>query len=58
MPYTLNVAEVINYIVACYKYDAQTPQGWHRCAKTCRSGEKPDLKQMELNVWTSQWNML
>jgi hypothetical protein len=50
MPYTLNVAEVINYIVACYKYDAQTPQGWHRCAKTCRSGEKPDLKQMELNV--------
>jgi len=32
MPYTLNFAGVISYIVAGYKYDVRTPQGWHRCA--------------------------
>jgi len=32
MPYTLNIAGVINYTVATYKYGVRTLQGRHRCA--------------------------
>jgi len=31
----MNIENVINYMLECFKFGGQTPEGWHRCAKTC-----------------------
>jgi hypothetical protein len=56
MLHMMNIIDVVCYILASFKFGVWNPWGWHRCAKTHRSGGRLWMCFVIQGLTQEQWD--